>query len=70
MGSATGGTGGDASPPTKKLGGDIMSYIPPYHDGPAVTVIIPAMKRALRFNACLFLAVPTDRFFTIHENYG
>ena len=27
MGSATGG--GDASPPTKKLGGDIMSHVPP-----------------------------------------
>ena len=45
--------------------GYIMSYIPPppNHDGSAVTVIIPALKGPLHFNACLFLAGPTARLF-------
>ena len=63
MGSAKGGGDGGRVPSNQKVGG-IMSYVPPpTHDGVAVTVIIPALKRALYFNACLFLPGPTARSF-------
>ena len=69
MGSAKGGGGeqrdGVMVPSNQKVG-DIISNAPPpppNHDGSAVTVIIPALKRALYFHVCLFLAGSTARSF-------
>ena len=70
MGSATGGTGG-TRPPNQKVGGDIMSCVPPpNHDGSAVAVIIPALKRFFSFQCTGFLWAPQFVYFTNHENFG
>ena len=56
MGSATGGRdGGDASP-NQKVEGTSCLISPTNHGGWTVAVIVPALKRVLHFNACLFLA--------------
>ena len=69
MGSATGGDGGDASPPQPKSWGGHRVFCPPNHDGSAVNVIIPALQRAIHFNACLFLACTRARLFYTHEDF-
>ena len=64
-----GGTEGTRPPPTKKLGGTSCLLSPLNHDGSAVNVIIPALQRAIHFNACLFLACTRARLFHTHENF-
>ena len=61
MGSDTGGTEGRVSP-NQKVGATTCL---PNHDGWAVAVIIPDLKRDLYFNACLFLADSTALLFHI-----
>ena len=59
--------------PNQKVGETscLISTPPPNHDGSAVTVVIPAVKRSLDFNAYLFLAglVPHLLEFQISDKF-